>query len=164
MTCRVSVKFSIGSRSVNSKTTCASLISEPKKIFRTSFTIDSLRNKLTGEIECDLHARTNANGRTSLGAGAAHQIAGHFGNEAAGFCQRDERTGHDQCAVGLAPSHQHLGAAQLSGADIDHRLVVRHKLPCLECTPEFSHRIVCVTARHQESEDQHDQNNRAGHK
>src|SRR5450759_1198030 len=50
MVCRVSVKFSIGSRSVSSSTTCESLIGEPAKILRTSLTIPSSQNSLAGKL------------------------------------------------------------------------------------------------------------------
>src|SRR5450759_3945757 len=51
MVCRVAVKFSIGSRSVTSSTTCESLIGEPEKILRTSLTITSSLNSWPAKLK-----------------------------------------------------------------------------------------------------------------
>src|SRR5262245_20027126 len=59
--CRVSVKFSIGSRSVPSSTTCENLIGELAKMLRTSLTIVKLAEQLAGKIERDSQIRAPAN-------------------------------------------------------------------------------------------------------
>ena len=53
-------------------------------------------------------------------------------NEPARFRQRDERARQHQRAVRLAPAHQHFGAAQLAGADIDDRLIIGHEFAGIE--------------------------------
>ena len=67
---------------------------------------------------------------------------GDLDDEPARFQQRNERSRQHQRAVRLAPAHQHLGAAQPAGRDVDHRLKIGHELAGLERALDLGDRIV----------------------
>ena len=70
----------------------------------------------------------------------------------AGFHQRDKRARRHQRAVGLAPAHQHFGAAQLAGADVDDRLIVRNELAGIERLLDLGEGVARRAARDQRDE------------
>lgn len=114
MVCRVSVKFSMGSRSVTSKTTCENLRA---RICKDGANIADDRwfaEKFARKIERDLQIGTAAKGRTDFDADITHQVAGKVVDEIARLHKRNERTGQHQRPIRLAPAHQHFSAAQLA--------------------------------------------------
>ena len=144
---RVSVKFSIGSRSVTSSTTCESLIGEPAEDIAHVLDDRLVAEQLAGEIERDLQVRPAADGGAGLDADLPHQVARHVVDQPARFHQRNERARQHQRAVGLAPAHQHFGAAQLAGADVDDRLIVRHELAGIERALDLGDRVARARRR-----------------
>ena len=132
MTRRVSVRFSIGWRSVTSRTTCDRRNGDFLKILRTSSTISSSAKWRAVRLNPILRCGRAADHGACLLADAPHQRARQIDDEAARLGERNERGRRHDGAVRLAPADQHLRAAQPARADVDDRLEVRHEFAGLE--------------------------------
>src|SRR5882757_1622946 len=90
---------------------------------------DFLAGEMTRrQVEADLEMRPRSKHGACLLADAPHQQAGHLDDEAARLGKRNECGRWHHSAVRLAPTDQHLRAAQSAGADVNDRLEIRHEL------------------------------------
>ena len=162
MICRVAVKFSIGSRSVTSSTTCDSLIGEPEKILRTSLTMLSSPNSLPAKLNDIFSA-----GRRPTAAPASAQTRRIRSRVISRISPLDSASGMKEpgstsVPSGFLPAHQHFGAAQLAGADIDDRLVIGHEFAGLQRALDLGTGLPRRAPRHQHGEDADDHDDGAG--